>query len=261
MTGAEPTTWIFLRGLAREAGHWGGFVEQFARAFPNDEMLPIDLPGTGEFRDQMSPRSIQEIFTFVRAAAVQRARSQGQFKLVAVSLGGMVAQQWLQARPEDLSGCVLINSSARSLSPAIQRLRWQVWPKLLKIVANQVVREREKSVIDILINDPDARERALPLWIKLGNEHPVSYLTFASQLWAASRFKGLGAPTKVPVLLLAGMGDRFVDPSCSMALASTWNWPLVKHPWGGHDLTWDDPDWVLVRIREWVNRRSTSATL
>src|SRR4051812_33518924 len=98
---AESTAWILLRGLAREKEHWGPFVEQIQAAFPGDEVLAIDLPGVGEFATESSPQTISEIFAFVRAQCVARAKSQAQFKLLAMSLGGMVAMEWLEQRPED----------------------------------------------------------------------------------------------------------------------------------------------------------------
>jgi pimeloyl-ACP methyl ester carboxylesterase len=248
---AEPTAWILLRGLARESGHWGPFVDQFKAAFPGDDVIALDLPGVGEFAKERSPRSVQEIFTFVRAEAVKRAKSQSPFKLVAMSLGGMVAMDWMEEKPDDLSAVVLINVSAKGFSPAYKRLRWQVWPGFLKAVSSQSFKEREKLLIDMLINSPEAREKALPVWVKIANEQRISYASFANQLLAAARFQGLKKEAPVPVLLLNGLGDRFVDPSCSTVLHEKWGWPLERHAWGGHDLPWDDPAWVINKIRDW----------
>ena len=247
---AKTDAWVLLRGLGREVGHWGSFVERFQAAFPDDEVLALDLPGVGEFRSAPSPMGLHEIFRFVRAQAVARASTQGQFKLVTISLGGMVALEWLRAQSADLAGAVLINTSTRQ-SPIFNRLRWQIWPEFLRIVAAQTVKEREKRLVDLLINSAEAREKALPLWIKLGHERGVPYLTIVNQLIAASRFRGLSEPVSVPVLLLSGLGDRFVDPSCTTALAERWSWPVERHAWGGHDLTWDDPDWVIQKIKSW----------
>lgn len=247
----KTTAWVLLRGLAREHGHWGPFIEQFKHAFPNDDVLPIDLPGSGEFLNERSPKSMGEIFTFVRAKAIERARSQSQFKLVTISLGGMVAMEWMNQRPEDLAGCVLINTSAKPLSPLYHRLRWQVWTRFAKVLATQSAKERERQVIEILMNSEEAREKALPLWIKLAIERPTSYLNFTNQIFAAALFDGLKNPVSLPVLLLNGLGDRLVDPSCSTALHEKWGWPIERHSWAGHDLPWDDADWTLQKIVSW----------
>ena len=41
------STWIFLRGLTRESGHWGTFTAQFEKAMPGCEVVALDLPGNG----------------------------------------------------------------------------------------------------------------------------------------------------------------------------------------------------------------------
>jgi len=247
----KTTAWVLLRGLAREHEHWGPFVDQFRQTFPKDDVLTIDLPGTGEFLEQRSPTSMTDIFTFVRAHAIERARSQSQFKIVAISLGGMVAMEWMNRRPEDLAGCVLINTSAKPLSPLYHRLRWQVWSRFAKVLATQSAKERERQVIDLLMNNEEARAKALPLWTKLAIERPTSYLNFSNQMVAAVRFGGLKHAVDLPVLLLSALGDRFVDPSCSTALHEKWGWPVERHPWAGHDLPWDDAKWVLEKINAW----------
>lgn len=244
-------TWVLLRGLVREKGHWGSFLDRFHAIFPGDEVIAMDLPGAGEFREVSCPRTMQDVFRFVRAQVIERSRPQARFSVVAISMGGMVALEWMRYKSEDLESCVLINTSLKSLSPIYQRLRWQVWQRFLKIVTMQTPRNRERAIIELLMNSEAARQTALPLWIKLATERPVTYANFINQLLAAARFHGLDAKPPVPVLLLSSLGDRFTDPSCSEALHEKWNWPIERHPWGGHDLPWDDPDWVLQKIRDW----------
>jgi pimeloyl-ACP methyl ester carboxylesterase len=245
------STWILLRGLARERGHWGDFTDKFAAKFPGDEVLAIDLPGTGDHLNEPSPTTIEGIFNHVRSEAVSRAKNQNQFKLVALSLGGMVAMEWLNKKSDDLAGVVLINTSSKDLSPFYNRLRWQVWRDFARLVSVQAAREREKGIIDVIMNKPEAREAALPLWTKIAVDRPISYKNFFNQLLAAGRFDALNNSTSVPTLLLNSLGDRLVDPSCSSKLHERFNWPIKRHPWAGHDLPWDDAEWVLERIQEW----------
>jgi pimeloyl-ACP methyl ester carboxylesterase len=251
MASPKRSTWILLRGLAREKGHWGHFSDQFAQSLPDEDVLAIDLPGTGEFLDHPSPSTISEIFDFVRARAIERSRTQGDFKILALSLGGMVAMEWMRRRPEDLSSCVLINSSARSLSPAYHRLRWQNWANVVRLATVQSAKERERGIIEMIMNNPEARDTALPLWTKIAIDRPISVRNFANQLRAAATFSGLESECKTPTLILNGLGDRFVDPSCSTQFHTVWGWPIVRHPWAGHDLPWDDPKWVIDHIIQW----------
>jgi len=249
--GETAYTWIFLRGLTREKGHWGNFIERFKSAHPKDEVLAIDLPGSGDHLTQPSPTSINGIFNCVRAEAISKARAQSQFKLVALSLGGMVAMEWMKVKSDDLAGVVLINTSSRTLSPVYNRMRWQIWGDVVRLISVQTARERERGIIDIIMNSPEARETALPQWTKVAVDRPMSYKNFFNQLLAASRFEGLVIDPKLPTLILNSLGDRLVDPSCSTQLHEKFNWAIHRHPWAGHDLTWDDPQWVLDRIGEW----------
>jgi pimeloyl-ACP methyl ester carboxylesterase len=109
-------------------------------------------------------------------------------------------------------------------------------------------KEREKLIIDMNMNSETAREKAWPEWTKIAQDRPISPMTFARQLLAASQFSGLQKKPSTPVLLLNSLGDRFVDPSCSEALHYKFQWKLERHPWGGHDLVWDDPQWVADQI-------------
>ena len=251
MASSSARTWIMLRGLAREVGHWGDFLERFQSRFPQDEVLAIDLPGTGAHLAIPSPTTIEGIFNFVRAEAIAKAKNENDFNVVALSLWGMVATEWLRKKSDDLARVVLINTSSRDLSPFYHRLRWQVWTDFLRLVSVQAAREREKGIIDVLMNNAEAREVALAQWTKIAVERPISYKNFFNQLLAASRFEGLTSDPGIPVLLLSSLGDRLVDPSCSTKLHERFNWPIRRHPWAGHDLPWDDPQWVLDRIQEW----------
>ena len=53
------TTWVLLRGLTREAGHWGDFAQRLAdRLAPTDEVVALDLPGNGTRNAGNSPASV-----------------------------------------------------------------------------------------------------------------------------------------------------------------------------------------------------------
>ena len=43
-------TWILLRGLTREASHWGAFAGDFQTALPQAKVVALDLPGNGQLR-------------------------------------------------------------------------------------------------------------------------------------------------------------------------------------------------------------------
>ena len=88
-------SWVLLRGLTREARHWGDFADQLARALPPSSpgatrVLALDLPGNGVFHQEASPASVAAMADFARAQLQARGLPP-PYRLVAMSLGGMVA--------------------------------------------------------------------------------------------------------------------------------------------------------------------------
>ena len=61
MSERPPATWVLLRGLTREAGHWGQFVHDFKLAHPNARVITLDLHGNGEFHDRASATSVSQM--------------------------------------------------------------------------------------------------------------------------------------------------------------------------------------------------------
>jgi pimeloyl-[acyl-carrier protein] methyl ester esterase len=246
-----PKRWVFLRGLAREKRHWGDFPEYFEAQFPGSQIEAIDLPGLGDFRHIESPTTVGAITDFVRDEAGKKFGDE-KFGIFAVSLGAMVAMDWMERYPEKVEAAVLINPSSKQ-SAFFRRLRYQIYPQFIKLLTTTALRDREKKLIDLLMNSEEAKAKALPLWSKIAVEEPPKISTFTKQLFAASRFStsklDLKKIPKTAVLLLNSFGDRFVDPSCSETLHQKYQWKLERHPWAGHDLPWDDPKWVTDYIR------------
>jgi pimeloyl-ACP methyl ester carboxylesterase len=242
------TTWILLRGLARETGHWGGFTEAFAEAFPDARVLPLELPGNGALFGQRSPVSIQALAAHCRAAAA-RAGAAPPYHLLALSLGGMVATAWAERHPEEIAGCVLVSTSFGSFSPLHQRLRLRAWPLLLRIAFQRSARAREHLVLELTSGRPEAHAPVLDAWTAIRRARPVSTANALRQLLAAACYR---PPRAAPVatLVLAGAGDRLVDPRCSMAIARRWGCALALHPDAGHDLPRDDAAWVAREVRK-----------
>lgn len=244
--------WILLRGLGREKGHWGSFPARLEEVLPGAAVVPVDLPGTGEYRLESSPWTVAEILPLVRDRAMERAAPASRVRLIAISLGAMVAVEWLKRSPRDLEGAVLINTSMRGLSPATMRLRWQVWPRIARLLTRQTAaRDRERDLVEMLINSEERRAEALVEWTNLATARPVPVTNTLRQLTAGALYEFQPFECRLPVLILSGLGDRFVDPSCSQVLHERTGWPIERHPWGGHDLTWDDPAWVANAISKW----------
>lgn len=253
------SSWVLLRGLTRERGHWAGFEQQLAErlAALDDEVriVAIDLPGNGSSNHRMSPTRIEAMTDDCRA----QLRALGlppPYRLVAMSMGAMVAVDWATRDAASIAGCVLINTSLRRFSPWHWRLRPGNLGALLRVALMPLsAMDKEAIILRLTSHNAAAAQAVLGPWTALRTRHPVSRLNALRQLLAASRYQApLRAPA-VPLLVLASRCDALVDSRCSQRLAAQWRAPIEWHPWAGHDLTLDDGAWMAERIAQWRNAR------
>jgi pimeloyl-ACP methyl ester carboxylesterase len=244
--------WLLLRGLARESAHWGDFIAQLQAAFPEAAITLLDLPGTGRFHKAVSPSSIKAITEAVRRQALDMGCLQQPVTILAISLGAMVAWEWMRYYPDDICGASLINTSFAGLSPFYHRLRWQSVGQFAGLVMKRCVRDRETAVLHLVSNRRDQDEQISHAWEKIQTQRPISLNNSFRQIIAAASYRPGDIKPGQPILLLNGKGDRLVAPVCSEEIAKKWHLALRCHPWGGHDLTLDDGAWVSSRLKEWV---------
>jgi pimeloyl-ACP methyl ester carboxylesterase len=246
------TRWILLRGLTREAGHW----EEFSRALAARSgwpVLPLDLAGNGTEWRRRSPLDMRAMADDLRRRAGEgRGEGPDRVVLVALSLGAMAAIEWCRADAVRVAGCALVNTSLAGASPFWQRLRPASYPAVARLLLPGLsLLAREERVLAMTSARPHAHPGVAQAWARIAVDRPVAPANALRQLWAASRYRAPATPPHVPVLLLASRGDTLVSPRCSQALARRWKLPLDLHPWAGHDLPLDDPDWLLDRLIAW----------
>jgi len=246
------TRWILLRGLTREAAHWGDFPQRLSgRLGAGHTVDALDLPGSGALHRQRSPANVAAIAQDCAA----RAGTGGPVVLVAMSLGAMVALEWARMAPRAVVGCVLVNTSAGGHSPPWDRLHPASYARIARMVSGSMPSlERERLILQMTTSQPDRHATLAAEWVGIAERRPVSRGNAVRQLWAAARWRAPEAAPRVPVLLLASRGDKLVSPRCSVRLSAAWSVPVQWHPWAGHDLPLDDPSWVVEATDRW--RRS-----
>lgn len=246
------STWILLRGLTREARHWGDFPQRLSAAMPGCQVLTFDLPGNGQLHRERSPASVEAMADFCETRRRDLALP-GPPNVIAMSLGAMVTVAWSQRHPGALASAVLINTSLRPYSPLHQRLRPVTYPALLRLAWGATPRQWEETVLRLTSRHADTpRDDLLGQWLSYRSGRPVSRANAARQLWAASRYQAPLATPALPILLLNSTQDCLVDPRCSTALARAWGCPLRQHASAGHDLPLDDGAWVARQIADWT---------
>ena len=242
--------WIFLRGLARESRHWGNFVPQFEATMPASRVIALEFPGNGLLNQQCSPMCVQDMVEHCRAQ-LRASHIHPPYRLLALSLGGMVAVAWSCSYPGEISAQVLINTSLRTFSPFYERLRPTNYAVLFQLAVFGATPEAwERTILRITSNHPD--DAVLPHWLAWRRANPVSRTNALRQLVAAARFSAPKRPPATATLLLACAQDRLVSVACSKTLARRWQCDLRIHPGAGHDLPLDDGLWVADQVREWV---------
>lgn len=244
--------WILLRDLARESAHWGDFIGLLQATFPDANVTMLDLPGTGRFHKEVSPRTIKAITETVRLHAFDNGCLQQPVTILAISLGAMVAWEWMRSYPNDICGASLINTSFAELSPFYHRLRWQSYGKFAALMMKRNVRNRETAILQLVSNDRNQDEQISLAWEQIQNQRPISPKNSFRQIIAAASYRPCDIKPSQPILLLNGKGDRLVAPICSEVIYKKWNLELRSHPWGGHDLTLDDAAWVALQLKDWV---------
>lgn len=242
--------WFFLRGLVRESGHWAGFLEKFQSHFPQVEIVPIDLPGSGVHFQKTCPSSVPGMVDELRKEFLSAGSTNHLF---AISLGAMVGLDWMHRYPQDFQSAILVNTSLRGISPLYHRLLPRNYFTILKCFFSSPL-EIEKNILRITSNRPELHAALALEWEKIHRSRPVSKSNAIRQLWAAAKFHPPQEKPRTKILLLNSLEDHLVSPDCSRALADFWKVPLQRHPSAGHDLTLDEPQWVLEQSQEFLHK-------
>ncbi|MGJ7488208.1 alpha/beta fold hydrolase [Variovorax sp. LT2P21] len=250
---SDALPWVLLRGLTREAGHWGPLLAMLCERLPGARILTIDLPGAGEQHAMRSPISIHATMEHCRAQL--HALGVTRCHLLAMSLGAMVAVEWAHRHPQEVASAVLVNTSLRPFSAWHQRLRPRHYPALLGVLwPGRDAQAREAVVLRLTSRRrfTAAQKRAVvDAWVALRERHPVSTANALRQLLAAARYRAPVQAPGVPLLIVVGACDGLVDPACSHRFALAWQLPIRTHPSAGHDLALDDPAWLVEEVMAW----------
>ncbi|MBC7421448.1 MAG: alpha/beta hydrolase [Bdellovibrio sp.] len=237
--------WILIRGLTRSRFHWLGFDELLKKELDLDIVECPEIPGNGYLFNERSLSSIDATVNYLRKQVGGITEPVG---LLGISMGGMIANRWAAMHPHEVEQLVLINTSS-SLSPSHERLNPKNYFTILKSLMNSNAEIIETTVMNLTSNRPEKWKPHLPLLAQFQREHPVSLINFMLQIKLSSKADFSEKPQQ-PVLILTSHADHLVNMSCSLKIAEQWQMPLVVHSTAGHDLTLDDPMWVIEKIKE-----------
>lgn len=242
-------TWVLLRGLIREQRHWEDFPEAMASAFPDQCIVTVDIAGNGARYKETSPHTVAGLMESARHDLQQRGIAP-PYHLLAISLGGMIAMEWMVTHPDEITQGVLMNTSLSAFSRFTERLSPRQYRKIINGFLTSDLYERENLILEITSNlRADHADIALR-WASYATQYPISRSNALRQLYAAARYKQPYRQPTQPLHLLTSAEDKLVNASCSFEVAKRWGLPIYQHPLAGHDLPLDDAQWVIEQLTQ-----------
>ena len=248
-------SWILVRGLGRGIGHWATFQERLKNKFPSDRFYFIDLPGNGYLFDVEAPTDLSEYTPYL----IQQLKKQNyDFKDKAYglgfSLGAMALVELQNFAPDFFEKLILINTSAANFSSVFDRLSpkafWLAFQLLF--IKNLAARELKTLTVTTSLKAAvitDKYKKDLDLIVKFSQKYRSKISNILRQLLAAARYR-FPLRRNCRVLILSGAKDVFVSPKCSKDIEKIWQCEHEIHPNAGHDICFEDPDWVIENMIE-----------
>jgi pimeloyl-[acyl-carrier protein] methyl ester esterase len=243
-----------IRGILSASYHWWLFDKRLAERFPNAKVTCVDLLGNGTLHTHDTPLDMLKNIEALK----QQTMTAGKKILVGFSLGGIVAAEWAQLDRNEIAAIVLINSSSRE-SRFFQRLRPTSWWPIFKIpfIPDQHARERHSISITSKMLGTETLEQVAIEWAEGNRRYPMNPVNFLRQAYLGSNAKRI-AHAPCPMLVLSSKNDRVTNSICSQRLAKKLSLSHHEHGEAGHDLTLDDPDWVIAKIADFLEHSVVS---
>lgn len=244
---------VMMIGLTKESGHWSrDFIEELSRLYLSQDIIMIDIPGAGRYREEKTPMRIPKIIRRTRERYASSFHNEKKRMLISISLGGMLAAEWSRQYPFDFDELVIINSSYRQFSRLIHRVKPKAMASYVKIFLSKNPIRREKKILNLCSNNPAVQKEILPSWVELSQKRPVQKRNMLRQTIAGAIYK----PRKKPstrMLIIASRHDRLADYRCSLSIQKKWGGDLliIRDPSIGHGIHIDAPQLLAEVIFNW----------
>jgi pimeloyl-ACP methyl ester carboxylesterase len=241
-----------LRGLIRGNAHNQFFFDKLKETFKDVNFYGLEVNGNGKLFKEESPTSIKKMVSQIRESYLKANKDKDADNyLVAISLGGMISVEWMNQYPGDFKKAILLNTSLKGYCPIYHRMLVKNIPKYAKYLWASDPKEKEEIIYSMIISNQDKHKHLIDHWAKLRKEEPVSFKNTLRQIFAAAVYSPPKQAPKTPIIIGRAINDDFVNPSCSKSIAEKWKLPLIETKNGGHDITNDNPEWVMSLIKEY----------
>jgi 3-oxoadipate enol-lactonase len=238
VAGAGPETLVLINGVGDDLSGWANQVDDFVRA--GLRVISFDNRGVG--RSSQPPGPYSSAVMAADLKAVTGHLGLRRFHLLGVSMGGVIAQEYAVAYPDDLSSLILANTFA--VADPFTAAAFQTWVTVAQSAGMAVMMEQQAPWIYSPAFYRDFPDRVTDL-IAAAQESSQSPAAFAAQMAALTGHDcahRIGAIT-VPTLVLVAGDDIIIRPDLSRQLfsllgAGVGTWTVVP---GGHAAFWENP--------------------
>ena len=214
----------------------GRFPELLRARLPGARVLALDLPGNGRLNQATQPDAHRGDDGRPAGSSSRRSGVAPPYHLLAMSLGAMVAVDWAARHPDELAGCVLINTSLRPFSPLVPAAAARQLRRAARPAGSgrQTAAQREQTILRLTSRQPAAgRRRWSTTGRRCARRGPVSPANALRQLLAAARYRAPAQPPAVPLLVLASRARRAGGPALLAAAgAAVGRATSSEHPHG-----------------------------
>ena len=240
-----------IRGLTRESGHWGDFINLLELQLPEAKIHLIDLPGAGIYHKTKAPSSLKKMVDFMRKEVIETIHPEGHNIIFATSLAAMLAAEWTINYKSDFDGLIMVNSSFKGICSTSERVNKSVRGNMLRILLTNNVKKRERLVIKVNSNKLGMVDKLLDTWVLIQKKRKMSRMNIFRQTLAGMRYNLNGQKPEIPILVIGSKGDRMVSPSCIEKIHNHFGGDLIWHPTSGHGLPLDEPEWLSKTVSNW----------
>lgn len=237
---------FFIRGLTRESEHSETLFKFISDNCKFCNIVSFDIPGNGKFRNQESFTNLKQNTDFLRSFWSKNPKNRSI--VLGVSLGGMIVLDWLKRYSSDFDYFFVANSSLGETCSLFERIQPENYYKLLKVALPLSPKDKEEEIMNFTLNIANHKEQILNKWVTIREKRPVKIQNVLRQLWAAFNYELEGSVESEKLKILVSKNDKLVNWNCSKKIAHRFNSKIYMHENAGHDITTDDPLWVLNEI-------------
>lgn len=237
----KPKALVLVRGLIRTGSHWYGFDQTIENKYAGcfDKIFTVDLPVGQNLKEQIRLSNPVNFISELNSKIPEGY----ELTYFGVSLAGLAGINLLSTYPNKYKKVIAINTSHPKLSNVFERIKFI--PALVIFLTRLFKKsECEREILFYTINDSSIRLQYLEKATLLFKKNPWTINQLFSQLVVATKLKKIPSSGKA-LAILASQNDMLVPIKNSKVIAKSLQSHLYLNHKAGHDLTTEDPDWVL----------------